>query len=224
MVTKKKTIAKKASSNTNTTRKSRVRSKAKEYFNKSCTTPKGILSYPVLHEPRITNDGKEQWSVDIYVSKEDMESEAGQKFMKVIEEALEFYGIEQDDCEHFPIVDMDETDNPAEHEVGMYRIRAKNKLAAPTIIDRKKQNLTEEEVAAIKGGDIGKINVSPFEYTWQDAPGFGLGLEIVMFIEEGEPLGGGAVARASAVAEMEVEDLEDTDIEDEEEDDTEFDS
>lgn len=197
-------------------------SKSRAYFNKTATTPKGILSYPCFYEPRITNDGKEQWSVDIYVSKEDMKSPAGQKFLKVIDEALEFYELDEDACDHYPIVDMDETDNPAEHEVGTFRIRAKNKLAVPTLIDRKKQNLTDEEVKLIKGGDIGKINVSPYQYTYNGSDGLGLGLEVVMWIEPGEPLGGGAVARAEAVADMEVEEFEDEDI-DSEEDDTSFD-
>ena len=220
---------KKVAAKTSTSRVGRKRKKDKssEYFNQMCETPRGILSYPTLHTPTKTNDGKDQWSCDIYVSKEDMKSPRGKKFMSQVEEALEFYDLDIDDLQHFPVVDMDKADGPiAEHEKGMFRIRAKNKLLAPTVIDRKKENMLEEDVIQIKGGDIGKLAVTPYKYVYNGADGLGLGLDVVMFIEEGEPLGGGAQARASAVAAMEVEDIEDEDISDEdeygEEDDTEF--
>ena len=216
---KKKTTAKKVIKKTK-------KSDDSKYFNKTCTTPKGILSYPTLAEPRITNDGKEQYSCDVYVSKEDMLTPAGKKFMKIVNEALDFYDLDEDDCEHFPIVDMDETDDPAEHEVGRYRIRAKNKIAAPTVIDRKKKVMDEDAVKLIKGGDIGMLNVSPFKYVFNGTPGLGLGLEIAVFIDEGEALGGGSSARVSAISSIEIDDIEvDLDDEDEveyEEDDTSF--
>lgn len=147
--------------------------------------------------------------------------------MGVIDDALEFYELEQDECPDFPIVDMDEEEDCPEFAKGTYRIRTKNKLNVPTMIDRKKQNLTEDEVKAIKGGDIGKLHVAPFKYNWQGKVGISLGLEVVMFIDEGTPLGGGEVARIQAIDDMEVEDVDDEEIEEEEveaeEDDTEFD-
>lgn len=238
-VRKRKTASKKAAPVKKAVSKSRVvgggKSKGKraggdsEYFNKLTTTPKGIMSYPVLHEPRTTQDDREQYSCDLYVSKEDLAGEKGQKFMSVYNEALDFYGIDEADLEYPPIIDMDEEEDCPEFAEGCYRIRAKNKLVKPAVVDRKKDELDEEDVAAIKGGDIGKLLVSPYKYVWQKKDGIGLALEAVMYIEEGEPLGGGSAARMSAIAEMDDEELDDEEFEESseeveaEEDDTEFD-
>lgn len=186
-------------------------------------TPVGRFSFPHLAEPNTTGEyptGKYQ--VDLIVSKEDMKSAEGKSLISHVKmaasEALGKTFTSVWDIPQTPFADLDDKEDPQEFEKGCIRIRAKGSAdRAPIVIDGQKQKLDEEEVAAIKGGDYGRLVVSPYAYT-KGSGGVSFNLDVAQFWKEGDAFGQGIQASIEVLDEMEVplEDLEEETVDDSE--------
>lgn len=180
-------------------------------------TPVGILSYPYLvkpHEKGEFADGL--YKADLFITKADFQKDGQTLAKAVVEAAREGSGNNKLTLKDFrhPLADvatLKETSKaslPAFLREGHIRLRAKGYNNKPFVIKPRKENgkivqLTDEEAAAIKGGDFARFYVSPFWYT-KGEPGVALYLHCVQFVSTGEAIGQGREAVLNEIDEIEV--------------------
>lgn len=195
---------------------------AKKALRKVLVLPPGRASYPFLAKPdegREYSDGA--WKFDHLVLKEtwkkphpnpkDVEALRGKTWEQVIQEAiLDVYrDLKGDakltwaDVKKHPLKDL-ASDPKTEEKMKPYMMmRVKNKNNQPLIVDINKKEMSQEEIAKIKGGDWVEPVVSVYSYS-QSGGGVTFGLDIVRFIQKGEPFGLGASKHLGLLDDIEV--------------------
>ena len=202
----------------------------------------GRFSYPFFSE---VDEGREfsdsAYKTDLFITKETFKEKGKGWQDKVKAVGAEAFGSAYkltSDKYRSPFKDTD-TDDDIENESlkNSIMVRAKAKprkdkpAVQPLFIGPKKDSngqpikLTDEEIAAIKGGDWGMINVTVFSYDKGNGKGVSLGLNAVQFWKKGEALGQGRAKLLESMeeladdideptddAEVEVENDEDDDI------------
>lgn len=195
-------------------------------------TCKGILSYPQLTEPdegREFSDGK--YKTDFLISKADWKTSGKELRDAVLEVGRAYFkdrGLELSDFKN-PFRDTDKMEkySASPRVKGCILIRPKSDYK-PVIVNAQREEMSESEVKAIKGGDIAHLVVVVYPYSTGDG-GVTLGLNAVQWVQAGEALGGGAASTIAMIQEVEVdaevidpdEESEDEEAEEETEEDTE---
>lgn len=194
------------------TKNNKVKTK-KEYVN--IQTPVGIISYPYLAKPDTGRaESSNKYSAEIYIPKPVFAKEGKDMVEKILKVAREFFKNPKLKMGEFkgPITDMDATGKPVEDwQKGTIRVRAKaTQDNKPTVIGPRKDEETgkfpvwsDEQVAAIKGGDHVRLICGVYGYT-QQGGGIALGLNFVQFAKEGKALGQGRMKQIEALDEIEV--------------------
>lgn len=196
----------------------------------TAVTDIGFVSYPYFVEPdegRENSDNK--YKCDLFVLKSKMKEETGKLLVrKTIEVAEKFFketGLRLSDFKS-PLLDIDKLSPEKRKELpepvreGYIRIRAKRlgKMGQPILIDSQKEDLSEKEILAIKGGDLGRMQVGIFGYN-QQGGGIAYGLNLFQFVKHGKAFGQGKTAALAMLDDIEV-DVEDLDDEEETDDGT----
>lgn len=211
--------------------------KEKEYVN--VTTPIGICSFPYLVKPDTgRKESSNKYSCEIYIPKPVWAKEGKPVVEAIMKVAREFFkNPKLKKLSEFknPITDMDTVADVKDYQKGTIRIRAKagslfsgKTDQKPTVIGPRKDPetdkfpiLTEEQVAAIKGGDHVRLIGGLYGYT-QQGGGISIGLNFVQFAKEGKAIGQGKMKQLESLGEIEVdvdspEEMVDTEESDEEE-------
>ena len=210
----------------------------KKYTN--VTTPIGICSFPYLVKPDTgRKESSNKYSCEIYIPKPVWAKEGKPVVDAIMKIAREFFkNPKLKKLSEFknPITDMDTVSDAKDYQKGTIRIRAKasssfspgGKDQKPTVIGPRKDPesgkfpiLSEELVAAIKGGDHVRLIGGLFGYT-QQGGGISMGLNFVQFAKEGKAIGQGKMKQLENLGEIEVdldspEEMVDTEESDEEE-------
>lgn len=82
----------------------------------------------------------------------------------------------------------------------------------PRVVSITKEDLSDEQIAAIKGGDYVRLVVRVYGYD-TNGGGVSTGLQLVQFMAKGESLGGGREVAVEMLGDVEVDDLEAEDAE-----------
>ena len=187
-----------------TKKKSKEAASAKKESTK-VLTPMGRFSFPYLAKPdegRKYSSGK--YSVDLLIKKEDFKTEGKSLRDMVLKVGRQFFQDDSLELSDFknPFKDMDKVDDVADYQKGCILIKAKSDYQ-PVIFGPDKAQLSSDEIAAIKGGDYGRLIVTVFGYE-QQGGGVTLALSAVQFARAGEALGTGVKQYLSMIDEIEV--------------------
>lgn len=185
-----------------------------------CVTPPGRFSYPFFAEPKTGGQypsGK--YEVDLLVTPNDFNTTVG----KVLQDAVVMAA--QDLFGDSTISSWEEFQSPFKEVEGpdgetYIRIRAKSAYK-PTVYNAQKEELDDEEIGEIKGGDYGRLVVTLYAWDKKEG-GVSLNLDSAQFWKAGEAFGQGRAAAAELLDEMEVP-LEDMEEPAEESDEHDFD-
>lgn len=188
-------------------------------------TPPGTLSYPHLASPdegKTNSDGK--YKTDLLIKKADWKEKGKELRQAVLKVGRRHFGDENLQLKDFanPFKDTDALENYSENDrtKGCILLRAKTEYV-PSVIGPDKEELSEEDIAKIKGGDTARLVVEVYPYD-NDEGGVTVGLNLVQFIQTGKALGQGNAAALALVDEIDPDDMDiddpDTDDEDEDED------
>lgn len=188
--------------------------------------PEGRFSFPYLAEPdseaknrKFKPDNK--YKVDLLVDKKVWKNspEAAKLKAGMLKLAKETWGDDMQSLEDFehPLKDTDRVKDSSEKTRGCILIRAKTgfepRIVGPTYNEEGKlEDLSEKQIRAIKGGDLGRIVVGLGTYELSGDPGINFYLQVVQFKQQGESLGTGYSKALELLGEMEVE-MADLDIE-----------
>lgn len=186
-----------------------VRGKKKKKV--SVTTPVGILSYPHLLEAdsgrQYSDDKKKtdllipeaEWKTDPAAKKlREAVLICGRKLLKDPDATLSDF---KNPFQRTNKLGEKYSDN--ERTKNCVVIRAKTEFD-PWIVDAGKEELDDEAIKKIKGGDYARLVVNVYSYT-QQGGGVTLGLQGVQYIKSGEALGGGYQAQIDELDEIEIE-------------------
>lgn len=183
-------------------------------------TPVGMLSYPYLVEPNDRGnypDGK--YKTDIIFDAETWETQGKALRKAVLQVARNYFGDATLKLSDFanPFKDGNAKAGKKEYNGCIY-LTAKSDFQ-PTVVGPNTKPMPEERINKIKGGDFARLVVNIYPYA-QQGGGVTVGLEVVQFSHEGEPLGEGRAASLELLDELEAE-LEDLEEGEGEEDDEE---
>ena len=188
-------------------------------INTKVITGKVRLSYANVWEPRPDNNGEEWYGTSILISKEDKETL--NKIKTVVnalkEEAKSKYGGKLPAKFHTPLRDGDEERPDDEAYVGHYFLNAKSKnkpgIAKP--IGRgsdgkmKFQEITDE--TEVYSGCYVKASLNFYLFDRNGNRGIGVGLNNIVKVQDGEPLGGGRARIEDEFADVDFDDVLDFD-------------
>jgi len=168
-------------------------------------TPMGRFSYPNLATPdegRKYSDGK--YKTDLLMTKEDFKVDGKALREMVLKVGRAFYNDESLALTDFwnPFKDMDKVEDIQDHEKGCVCITAKSDYP-PAVFGPDKEPLDAEEIAAIKGGDYGRLIVSVYPFSHGDG-GVTLALVGVQYARAGKAFGQGQKALLNMLDEIEV--------------------
>lgn len=185
-------------------------------------TPLGRFSWPSIAKPNDTGEyANNKYQVELLIPKTTWKELGAGLRTATLTVAQDYWGKDKikslADIPARPFRDGDElaaSNEKKAYYAGNIVIKPKS-TNKPRVVGPRKQDLTPEEVAAIKGGDFGRLVVSVYPYA-QKGGGIALGLECVQFSHAGEPFGnaGGSAASLGLLDELEVE-LADLDSEEE---------
>lgn len=175
-----------------------------------CVTPAGRFSYPFFVEPKTGGQyPSNKYEVDLLVTPQDFNSAAG----KVLQDAVVLAA--QDLFGDSTISSWEEFQSPFKEVEGpdgetYIRIRAKSAYK-PTVYNAQKEEMDDEEIAEVKGGDFGRLVVTLYAWDKKEG-GVSLNLDSAQFWKRGEPFGQGRSAAIEMLDEMEVtmEDLDES--------------
>jgi len=189
----------------------------KDSLRVTVKTPSGRLLYPHLVEQN--TQGKypsNAWETQLLISKADWKKEGKELREAVLAVGRDYFQDPKLTLDDFPnpIKDGDDKEQELYHDHIL--IRAKNRQAPPRIVNVKKKDLDEDEIAAIKSGDYGRLVVTVAPYEPQGG-GVTLYLTIVQYITKGVAIGGGAAAALELLDEVNIDDLEEDEEETDEE-------
>ncbi len=195
--------------------------KEKEYTN--ITTPIGLCSFPYLAKPDTgRKESSNKYSCEIYVPKTVWAKEGKPVVDAILKVAREFFDdpkIKSLAKFKNPITDMDTQKDVKDYQKGTIRIRAKasssfspgGKDQKPVVVGPRKDpetgkfpKLSDEEVAAIKGGDFVRLIGGVYGYS-QQGGGIAIGLNFVQFAREGKAIGQGKMKQVEELEEIEVD-------------------
>lgn len=181
-----------------------------EVVRATAYTPKGIISYPFLVAPDTGRQySSNKYTCDFFIKKDVFKKEGKPIVEAILEAAKAFYGkpVKMSEFTH-PLKDCAGDEDLPEILRDCYKIRAKSVLKPEIVGPRKENNawkpLTEEQVKAIKGGDIVRLVINFYPYK-QSGGGIAAGLQLVQFIQEGEALGQGKAATLAILEDNEVD-------------------
>jgi len=194
-------------------------------------TPPGMFSWPYFTE---VDSGRQYsddaYKVDLLIPKPDFLAEGKELQDAVLSVGKDYFGAEfklKNGKYKTPFKDTDQDvkiQNERQKNAILIRAKsgpnkAKNKPAVqPEFIGPRRGSqgrfakLTDEQIAALKGGDWGRLNVTVYPYD-QQGGGVTLALNGVQFWKEGEPFGQGRSQLYTTASELEVE-LEEAGVED----------
>lgn len=196
-------------------------------------SPVGMCSYPYLVKPDTgRKESSNKFSIEIFVPKARFAEEGKEFAAQILNFAREYYKKPKLKMSDFkgPITDMDNDKDCPDYAKGCLRIRAKagnakdleKTLAAkPKVIGPRKdpetkkyKEWTDEQIAAIKGGDDVRLVCGIYGYdqdpsydpetSKRERGGIALGLNFVQFIKEGKALGQGRMKAVENLDEVEV--------------------
>ena len=190
------------------------------------TTPIGRFSYPSLSEPNDHPEyGDGKYQVELLIAKDVFKKECRDLAKAVIQCAQDNLEVKEKGKKIKP-TKLSQFTNPFkdgdviadekgwESYAGHMVIKAKTQ-SQPPIVNGEKKDLNDKQIAAIKGGDYGRLIVNPYSYP-QQGGGITLGLQLVQFWKEGDAFGGASKEDLLAdIDELETP-LDDPDTEDEE--------
>lgn len=185
----------------------------REYVN--IITPVGLLSFPYLHKIDSGRaESSDKFSAEIYIPKAVWQKEGKDVYEKILKVGREYFKNPKLKLTEFknPILDMDTVTGKEvlDYQKGCIRIRAKAgadqkpTIIGPQKIDAKFPVWTDEQVAAIKGGDFGRILGSVYAYP-QQGGGVAIGLNFFQFAKVGKAIGQGRSKQLEALDEIEVQ-------------------
>jgi hypothetical protein len=203
-------------------------------LKKGLLTSVGRFSFPSLSEPNSHPEyGDNKYQTEILIPKEVFKKEGKALLKAVLECAQEHMKVTVKGKKVKP-TKLNQFKNPFRDGDAIYEekgydsyadcmaIRAKSQYQ-PIIIDAEKNDMTAEQIEAIKGGDYGRLLLNPYFYP-QQGGGITFGLQLVQFWKAGEAFGGVAKDELiSEVSELEVpleepdEEIEEDEEEEEEE-------
>lgn len=187
----------------------------------------GMLSYPHIASPDTGRaESSNKYSVDLLLPADTFKEENTGLIKAVLQVGREYFEDDSLTLSDFknPFYDMDEDEDCDPRLKGHIRIRAKSEFE-PLVIGPKKNSkgqfdaLDTEEIKNIKGGDFAKISGVVYPYS-QKGGGVTISLDVVQFVQAGEPLGQGKKAFLDMMGEVEV-DVDEVNDEEESDDDSE---
>lgn len=171
----------------------------------SVLSPVGIINFPYLitaDSGRPMSDNK--WKMDFYISKDKFKTDGKPLVDAVLQVARAYFGKPTISLKDFknPFVDTDTLTNVDARLKGHVRLRVKSTFK-PLVVGPGKEELSEDAIKNIKGGDLCRFVGVAYPYS-QQGGGVTIGLNVVQFVRSGDALGGGASAMLSLIDEIEV--------------------
>ncbi|HAA3128517.1 TPA_asm: DUF2815 domain-containing protein [Listeria monocytogenes] len=184
-------------------------------------TGKVRFSYVHVFEPWAGDESQEKkYSVCLIIDKTDKKTvkaiKSAIKELKESKEAITVWGGKNGTAPKnlkIPLRDGDEERDEMEEFEGKYFVNANSKRQ-PGVINKKRKELTAEEFYS---GCYGRASIDLYAYNSNGSKGIAVGLNNLLFLEDGEPLGFSALS-AEDDFDDDLDDYED-DFDDDEEDD-----
>ncbi|EAE6190773.1 TPA: DUF2815 family protein [Listeria monocytogenes] len=184
-------------------------------------TGKVRFSYVHVFEPWAGDESQEKkYSVCLIIDKTDKKTvkaiKSAIKELKGSKEAITVWGGKNGTAPKnlkIPLRDGDEERDEMEEFEGKYFVNANSKRQ-PGVINKKRKELTAEEFYS---GCYGRASIDLYAYNSNGSKGIAVGLNNLLFLEDGEPLGFSALS-AEDDFDDDLDDYED-DFDDDEEDD-----
>lgn len=183
-------------------------------------TPPGRISFPFFTAPdvgRSMSDGK--FKTDLLIPKGVFTEQGKELQAVVLEVGRDKFGSKFSLRGEWkiPFKDTDTDPKIPDNQKGCILVRAKSKIA-PKFIGPKNDSetgkpiyLSHDQVAALKGGDYGKLYVYVYTYE-QKGGGVTLGLNGFQFWKTGEGFGQGSAQLLDTATEFEDEEIEDAEM------------
>ncbi|HEO8496496.1 TPA: DUF2815 family protein [Listeria monocytogenes] len=184
-------------------------------------TGKVRFSYVHVFEPWAGDESQEKkYSVCLIIDKTDKKTvkaiKSAIKELKESKEAITVWGGKNGTAPKnlkIPLRDGDEERDEMEEFEGKYFVNANSKRQ-PGVINKKRKELTAEEFYS---GCYGRASIDLYAYNSNGSKGIAVGLNNLLFLEDGEPLGFSALS-AEDDFDDDLDDYDD-DFDDDEEDD-----
>ncbi|EAC7899135.1 DUF2815 family protein [Listeria monocytogenes] len=184
-------------------------------------TGKVRFSYVHVFEPWAGDESQEKkYSVCLIIDKTDKKTvkaiKSAIKELKESKEAITVWGGKNGTAPKnlkTPLRDGDEERDEMEEFEGKYFVNANSKRQ-PGVINKKRKELTAEEFYS---GCYGRASIDLYAYNSNGSKGIAVGLNNLLFLEDGEPLGFSALS-AEDDFDDDLDDYDD-DFDDDEEDD-----
>ncbi|AIS61339.1 DUF2815 family protein [Listeria ivanovii] len=189
-------------------------------------TGKVRFSYVHVFEPWAGDESQEKkYSVCLIIDKTDKKTvkaiKSAIKELKESKEAITVWGGKNGTAPKnlkIPLRDGDEERDEMEEFEGKYFVNANSKRQ-PGVINKKRKELTAEEFYS---GCYGRASIDLYAYNSNGSKGIAVGLNNLLFLEDGEPLGFSALS-AEDDFDDDLDDYDDDFDEDEEDDEDEDD-
>ncbi|NVP35933.1 DUF2815 family protein [Listeria monocytogenes] len=156
-------------------------------------TGKVRMSYVHVFEPWSGDESQEKkYSVCLIIDKTDKKTvkaiKSAIKELKESKEAINIWGGKNGTAPKnlkTPLRDGDEERDEMEEFEGKYFVNANSKRQ-PGVINKKRKELTVEEFYS---GCYGRVSIDLYAYNSNGSKGIAVGLNNLLFLEDGEPLG-----------------------------------